>query len=382
MRLKLEELKKIVDQTLVEERSVATLREEITRVLGPSVDTNVKLDRLAEGANYRLDVLERTGRYVDINFKPTVLLKFVNSKSIEARKLAARLLPENAASRFQTDASAAVRNAYAKRTSLKNALRMLRENPRDDELRLIVNQKRLNESGLPDPVVVKEPFDMYGQRLGDTVKQQHHKGSELSDLWYSSMASKFIQDYGTNLEGNWEEILAKRYCSSIKATSHVEVDEKKLYDEIMNQIIDHEDLVKENYSLSESLDVSGFDEVSEPEITEDELDEVEDLLETNYSASEFVKRAKKVFSIMEMTAPISLRKYRVSEGKRDNHFSVPCKGRLPRGKRMSSMIEEALDKYVSCWNEIQSTRGEPIKIDWSPNPVLDGAITFKAELKL
>jgi hypothetical protein len=382
MRLKLEELKKIVDQTLVEERSVATLREEITRVLGPSVATNVKLDQLAEGANYRLDVLERTGRRVDASFNPTVLLKFANSKSVEARKLAARMLPENIACRFKNDVSAAVRNAYAKRTSLKNALRMLKENPHDDELRYVVKQKRLNESGLPDPVVVKEPFDMYGEKLGNTVKQQHHKGSELSDLWYSTMASKFIQDYGTNLEGNWEEILAKRYCSSARATSLVEVDEKKLYDEIMKQIRDREDLVKENYSLSESLNLSELYETSEPEITEDELDEVEDLLETNYSTSEFVRKAKKVFSIVEMTAPISLRKYRVSEGKRDNHFSVPCKGRLPRGKRMSSMIEEALDKYVSCWNDIQSSRGEPVKIDWAPNPVLDGTITFKAELKL
>ena len=375
MRLKLEELKKVVDQTKTEERYVDALREEIEKVFGPSIDTNVKLEQLAEGTNYRIDVLERTGRFNDIKFNSSILLKFANNKSVEVRKLVARLLPENFANRFKNDADVRVRHAYARRAPLKEAVRMLTENPRDYELGHIVKQKRLTESGIPQPKIVKEPFDMYGVKLGDAVKQD--KGSELSKVWYETMARKFIQDYGTNLEGNWEEVIAKRYCSSIKSTSHVEVDEAKLYKEIMKQISDIDDYKLEKYRIKESVEYHSVPTRSYQE----PINIIEDLVESRHTSQEYVRKANKVFSVINMSAPGSLRKYRMTEG-RYNEYLIPCKGKIPGNGKLTSLIEEALDKYVKAWNEIQSTNGEPIKIDWSPNPVAPGSITFNAELKL
>jgi len=373
MRLKLEELKRVVDQTVSEERFINELRKEITRVLGPSVVTNVKLDQLAEGANYRIDVLERTGRANDIKFNVSILSKFMNSNSIEARKLAARLLPENFAAKFKEDKNVSVRHAYARRTSIKNAIQMLRENPRDHELRYIISEKRIAESGIPQPKAINEPFDMHGKKLGNSVKQQD--SSDLSDLWYSSMAHKFIQDYGSNLEGNWEEIIAKRYCASVKANTTVDVDEEKLYKEIVKQLQNKDKRVAEKYSVKETK-LNNFH--GDPY---DKNSMIVNLLESDYSSSEYVNKANKIFSIAEMSVPPSLSKFRMSEGKK-GHFSVPCKGMIPGDGKITSLIEEALDAYVKNWNNVQAFRGEPIKIHWLPNPVKNGAITFKAELKL
>jgi hypothetical protein len=378
MRLKLEELKKVVDQTLSEERSVKALRDEISRVLGPSVVTNVRLDQLAEGANYRIDVLERTGRFHDVDFDPTVLLKFVNSKSIEARKLAARMLPENFAVRLRDDDHPAVRHAYAKRTTLSNAIRMLKENPRDHELKYIIRQKRLEEGGIPQPAVVSEPFDMYGEKLGDAVKQQ--PGSELSDVWYESTARKFIQDYGTNLEGNWEELIAKRYCSSVKATSLVDVDEGKLYQQIIDQIRDREDRILQRF---DNVNESRTREIhSRPmELKTNKMNPMESLLRSKCSSTEYVRKTNALFSIVESLVPLSLQKYRLSEGLR-GQFTIPHEAKIPGSGKITSLVESVLDRYVKSWNDISASNGEPVKINWFADPLIPGVVIFSAELSL
>ena len=85
------ELKKVLKQTLAEEKAVEVLREEVTHNLGPSVVTDVKLERLAENVNDRIDVLERTGRGDNLNFRPSTVLRFAEHKNPEVRRLAARL---------------------------------------------------------------------------------------------------------------------------------------------------------------------------------------------------------------------------------------------------------------------------------------------------
>ena len=371
MRLKLEELKQVVNETVSEERNVSVLRNEIERVLGPSVVKNVKLDQLAEETNYRIDVLERTGRANNVNFNPSVLLKFTNSKSVEARKLAARMLPENYAQKFKDDPNVGVRHAYARRTSIQNATKMLRESPDDHELKYIIKQKRIFESGIPQPKVNDEPFDLYGEKLGEKVKQQ--KGSELSKQWYSTMAHKFIQDYGGNLEGNWEEVLVRRYCASVRATSSVSVDESKLYKEILKQLSDKDDRTLERYSVNESFEVYNHG------LAKDVI--YNKLLNGEHSSPEYLKIVKNIFSIKEMYAPSSLRKYMLSEGI-NQQFVIPCKGTIPGDGKITPMIEKVLDQYTKTWNNLQLTRGQPVRINWSPNPADNSGITFRVELKL
>lgn len=102
--------------------------------------------------------------------------------------------------------------------------------------------------------VEKKEFDINGEdRLGEPAKQQNVP--ELSDQWYETKALKFVQDYGTNIEDGWEEILAHRYCSSLKASWGVEIDEKKLLDTIKKKLIDRQDMFLNilDVSLKQSL---------------------------------------------------------------------------------------------------------------------------------
>lgn len=60
-----------------------------------------------------------------------------------------------------------------------------------------------------------------------TVKQQ--AVPELSDEYYTSLADRLYQDYGQHtMEDSWEEVAIQRFCSSIKATSLIDVDRKRL----------------------------------------------------------------------------------------------------------------------------------------------------------
>lgn len=377
MRLKLRELQQIVNQTLSEEKAVDVLREEISRVLGPSVLTNVRLEELAEGANDRIDVMERTGKAGRLDFKPSVLLKFANSTNTEVRRLVARLLPENFLSRFKDDRDPSVRHAAAKRLPLNIVKEMFRRHPGDDELKTIFRQ-RLNEAGLPQPKPQDPHLHMYDRKLGDSVKQS--QGPELSDQWYSSLAHKAILDYNHNMEGKWDEAWAQRYCASMKATSGVDVDPLRLWEEIQAQLKDRDDRTLERYGLKEVARRLREGISEEIEAYTESKDPVQDLLESNLSQVDYVRKAKSVFSIRESSMPPSLKKYRMSEGL-GGEIMIPCTGRAPGNRALTHRDERALDAYVKSWNGQQAMRGEPIRINWSPSPTSLGAISFNVELK-
>lgn len=383
MRLKLGTLQKVVNATLIENKATDSLREEVSRVLGPSVVTNVKLDRLAEEANYRIDVLDRTGRSeIYSNFRPEVMVKFMNSSSVEARKLAAKVLPESYLYKMSNDPSLAVRHIIARRWPIELVKEMLKKTPYDDELRFIIKEKK-STTGIKTPEkkpMAHDPVDGK-ERLGKLAKQD--PGIDLSDTWYNTLASKFIKDYGGNMEGQWQAPLAYRYCSSVKASTGVEIDEKKLLDAITKQLEEKDDRTLERFSLKEVAQ-NLLSEVSEEDLELPLIDEsvdnpVEALLHANCSSSEYVERANELFNIKESIMPRSLRKYRLSEGIRGD-LLVPCVGRVP-GKYVDSIDESALDLYVEHWNSIQSSNGEPVRIEWSHNPATQNGVSFNVELK-
>lgn len=383
MRLKLGTLQKVVNATLIENKATDSLREEVSRVLGPSVVTNVKLDRLAEEANYRIDVLDRTGRSeIYSNFRPEVMVKFMNSSSVEARKLAAKVLPESYLYKMSSDPALDVRHVVARRLPVELVREMLKKTPYDDELRFIIKEKK-STTGIKTPEkkpMAHDPVDGK-ERLGKTVKQD--PGIDLSDSWYNTLASKFIKDYGGNMEGQWQAPLAYRYCSSVKASTGVEIDEKKLLDAITKQLEEKDDRTLERFSLKEVAQ-NLLSEVSEEDLELPLIDEsvdnpVEALLHANCSSSEYVERANELFNIKESIMPRSLRKYRLSEGIRGD-LLVPCVGRVP-GKYVDSIDESALDLYVEHWNSIQSSNGELVRIEWSHNPATQNGVSFNVELK-
>jgi hypothetical protein len=367
-KITVKELQRVLKQTLAEEKAVETLREEVSQNLGPSVVVDVKLEKLAENVNDRIDVLERTGRGKVSGFKPALLLRFSEHKNPEVRRLAVRLLPERFATKFVNDKDSAVRHAAARKVPLSLVKEMLKRNPSDDELHLIYRSKSLTESPEMSP----------GEKLLGKVKAP--AAPELSDFAYHNLAKTAIRDYNSNIEGQWDEPWAARYCASIKAASGVVHDPVKLWKEIQKILNEKDDRTLERYSLKEVAQNlwENFD-LDDDSLVE-EVDPIFDLLESNLSSHEYVNKANQVFKIRESIMPAGLRKYRMSEG-RTSDIMIPCTGRLPTGVTMNRKVERSLDRYVDSWNGVQARRGEPIRINWSSNPMSAGSFSFNVELK-
>ena len=379
MHLKLESLQQIVRQVTDEEHAAAALRTEVTRVLGPSVITEQHIIDVAREANERIDVLEHTGRSLNTNFKPSVLMKIAGHRAPEVRKLAARMLPVRLAQRFCDDKNPSVRLAVAKRLPTTSVKEMVKRFPLDDSLRLVLKKKRLAEAGLPTPKKSEEQPNMYGEdRLGDSARTFDQ---ELSDQWYDTAAYKIIQDYGhDNFEGQWEELAVKVFCRNTKSTSGVEVDSDKLYKKVVEQLKDRDDRVLERDALKETLDVMNSSMQRMDEFVE-EADPVKSLVVQHLGNEEYIKQANRVFAIKGTQVPSSIKKYRLGESNlRD--AKVPVVGTLPHQHGFRAVDERALDMYCECWNKRQEmSSSEPMKIEWYTHPSELGKVGFTTYLK-
>lgn len=384
MQLKLKELQTVAKATIKEERSLNNLRDEMFRVLGPSVMMPGSHAYLATQFNERLDLLESTGRAPRQGaFKNSVLLEVANSRIPDVRKLAARLLPERYVHKYLSDSSSAVRCAAARRLPLDVLKEALHRNPADDNLRLIAKQKRLQEAGIPTPKPVTEPFDIHGEEpLGDAVKG--HQEEKFSDEWYMRMAHKLCAEYGANLEGNWEEILATRIAASYKATSHVTVDREKLLKAIYDCLKEREDAILGEGSLSmlarRLRKEAHLDEAVMPVLEENVVDPITDLVESFMSSQAYVEKAETLFGIKKSSVPASIKKHRLGESNA-KETAIPILGRLPAGQTFSPKVETALDRYVDSWNSQQKSNGEPYRLSWSPHPAAINMVGFNLELK-
>lgn len=387
MRLKLQQLQRVVKTAVQEERLTEAFRNEVKRVLGPIINTDVKLESLAFEVNERLETLTRTGRENTIaGFKPSVVARLAYHKSPEVRRMAAKLLPERFLSKFKNDRSMLVKAVLAKRLPLKEVAQLVRKKRGNDELFTIYKSRKLNEDGIPQPKVDDEDFDMYGEeRLGDSVKQQ--EGPELSDAWYHDKAQLFLDDHGSSVDSHWEETAVKNYCDHVKATSGVKVDYEKMFDAINDQVTDVEDRVLERDSLKEtieflltSMEKEVLNEGIMPELG-DESDPVSSLIESNLSSSAFLEKMNELFDVREYALPSALKKYTIGEGFPTSIVTLPAKARVPHKLGIRRIDEIALDKYVDCWNSKQSLTGEPVKIKWDVSPVVLGEITFEALLR-
>ena len=387
MRLRLEELQRVVKRALDEERAVEALRVEVNRVLGPAVIAEGKAEQIAEAANDRIDVLERTGRASALSFKPSVMARFLDHNHPEVRKFAARVVPEKFLGRLMGDKSHAVRAAVARRVPIGAVREMLKKFPKDDQVRVIYKERRLEEAGLPKPEEQPMGHDPVedAERLGDSVKQD--EGAELSETWYREKALRFMMDYGTNIEDNWEELLARRYCASIKQTSGVEIDESKLLKAIKECLKEREDRALERSALKETLAwLKGQEEhelLSESAampIISEEADEVRDLVEGNLTPTTFISEANRLFRVQESTIPAGIRKHRLGE-RNAKVETIPVIGRLPHGRGFRAIDERALDAYCKHWNDRQQLQGEPLKLEWSNHPEDINKISFNVILR-
>jgi hypothetical protein len=382
MRLNLSALQKVVKQALDDERATEALRTEVSRVLGPAVLVECNIVSLVEEANDRIDVLERTGRASRLDFKPSVMLRFLDHKDPNVRRLAARVVPEKFLSKVVNDKNHSVRAAVARRLPLRAVSEMLKKFPNDDQVRVIYKNKKLAEAGIPTPTIQDDPFDMYGEdRLGDAVKQD--EGSALSDTWYKSRAEQFVADYGRNIENAWESAAVHRYVASVKATSGVEVDEQKLLKAVVDLLEDRDERTLKRSSIKETIDWLRKNEELEESVMpsiEFDVDQVRGLVEGNLTPATFIDSANELFDIRESSIPSAIRKYCLSEHTVKNG-KVPVIGQLPHNGEFRSIDERALDMYCEAWNAHQSLVGEPLRIEWSTHPERIGKISFNVSLR-
>lgn len=384
MRLKLDKLQQVVKSTIEEQRVFDLFKSEVVRVLGATISTDGKIEQIAEAANQKIDILEKSGISTQRLFKTSIFVRLLEHNNPEVRKLAARIVPNKFLSKLYNDKNSIVRSAVANRLPSLLVKEMWKNHPGDDQLRTIYNQKKLSESsGLPTPKISKEPFDINGaKRLGDSTKTD--QGPELSDQWYRSRAIKFMMDYGHNIEDAWEEHTAKRYCASVKATSGIEIDEKKLLKAIKDLIEERENRAIERSALKETLNWLKAQNNKNNNVISESFslkteDDVVSLLQLRNSFSEFLNEANKIFSIKESHATISTKKLQINE---NAQFQVvPHEGYLPHDLGFRALDEKALDTYCEIWNNKQKLQGGSFKLSWSVDSNEIGKFNFRCTLR-
>lgn len=260
----------------------------------------------------------------------------------------------------------------------------MRLNVRD--LQEVVNQViKEASSGVAMPKTTREPFDIHGKkRIGDAGKQG--SAPELSDFWYEEKARKFLQDYGSTrtIEFGWKEAVVHRFCSSVKATSGVDIDEKKLLDAVKKQETESDDDMLDRMaklSLKETIECLNQQELMSESfmpIIEDVFDPVMELVESQALPQAFIAGFNQLFTVCQASLPASLKKFTLHESV---EMTIPVVATLPVSKHLRSIDEVACDTYVKHWNARQALLGEPIVLGWDAHPGEMNKITFKATLK-
>ena len=363
MRLKISDLKRVVDATVQEKKAIEAFCNEVKRVFGPTVDVSDRLETLSERANDRLDVLERTGRLGYIKFSPSVALRLSHHDNPEVRRLVARLLPESSSVGFINDVDSSVRAEAAKKAPLRMVSNAVKKYSDDYLLKEVFENRLLNERA-------------------DSALEASAKGPKgeefLSDWWYQKTAKKLFQDYyHKGLDTGWIPNAVKQVVIGNRSSNRFNIDSQKLMKAVVEMIADREEQRLEELQLKESRDLSAQTDFH---MSSETVDPIDELLEGNTSAQEYLRKANQIFSIKESIVPPAIKKYALGEGKAVP-TNVPMVGFLPHKSVPRYNDEVALDTYVKHWNSVQSLRGEPYKLAWSPHPDALNKISFKLELK-
>lgn len=376
MKLKLKHLQSIVKDALYEAKSIDALKNETKRVLGPIMNVEVGMIELAESINDRLDVIELTGRQRG-QFKTSVVTKFMKHKNSEVRAMSARLLPENIINSMINDKSPKVRHVIARRAKLNVVKEMMRKFPNDEEIRIIYSQRKID---LTEASNNENEFEMYAEEaLGDASKT-YDDDDDLSDVWYTNKAREIYSDYAhhNEIDVNWGRVI-NGFCDSTKATSHVEINKKKLHSALKELIKEKEDkLIGE--SKYDRFDFEILKENSHETVfpvIEETIDPVRDILnETNTNQ---IERIKTLFNITEGAISNDVKRY--FAGEPISTTVVPVSATLPHRHGIRHMDERVIDMFVESWNLKQIHKKEPFELSWVQDPQEFNKISFKVSIR-
>lgn len=386
MHLTLDALQKLVKKTSTEERLAGELKSEIRKILGPVVVTEGRLSEVVTAANDRLDVLDRTGRTGSLIWESRVTAKWLDHTDPEIRKFAARVVPERYLNRIAGDRNPAVRAAVAHRVPLNAVREMIKRFPKDDNLRSIFRNRKLQEAGIAKPETQPMGHDPVDgkKRMGDASRTM--QVPDLTEAWYIDRAQRLVQEYGQTLDTAWEEPAVNRFCSSTKLTSGLEVDEAKLLKSLKKIIKEKEDMAMERNPLKETMGWLRTQEerelLAEGQMTDfvEVIDPVHELVNGRLSREQYIESAAHLFRIQESMLPMGIRKYRLGEGNARQTL-VPCVGVLPHKSGFRALDERALDVFCEHWSKRQQQEGEPLRLEWTTHPSDVNKIGFSCTLK-
>jgi len=363
MQLKLKKLQGIVKETMKREKAAHQLMREAVEFFGPSAHVSSDPRKVFAAINDQLSIMEARGEELPVGAIKVSTLMAAASTDKEARKLAARLLPEKYAARFLSDKDSSIRCAAAKRFSFGQLKEALRRFPYDDNLQIIANKKKLFEAGIPTPKVEDEHFDLYGDGpLGEVL--DGYEPDNLADGWYKRTALNIFNDHKGRFDGNWKHLAVSRLCSSIYATSGVKVDSLKLK-EVLDEVCENNGFLQENFNLNvikhRLLNESAEEEADIMPILDESFfaDSVKDLLRESTSSTSYINSSNQLFKITHSVIEETLRDGDLQE------VEVPQYGRLPEGYNWNSTAEKALDKYVNSWNNRADARNSNCRIAWN-----------------
>lgn len=376
MSLKLKQLQKIVANTVKKEKSYETLREEITRVLGPTILSTRGISRMAESANEILDIYETSGKKVE-QVRPSLLIRFANSEYPQVRKLISRLLPENFLKIMLNDPDQTVRYTVAKRLPRPLVVEMAKRFPSDNAIKTILKTKqKLQEDGLPKPKIIDEPFDMYGEEpLSSAIEDIEHPG--LTDAWYKTQAHKIYNMYGRNIEQHWEEATVHRFVESMKSMG-LEVELDKMLDCVYELIEDRKEEVMKEGLLSSLAGKLRMEGTTFMPVIEEKIDVSKQLISSGYTSSEYIQRFEESFRVIYTTSSTPSYKS-IREGL--STVRHPSTAKLP-GSTYRNVDERAVDAYVNAWNNRESLKSKTYyRLSWSPDAEVVDMVNFHLELK-
>lgn len=365
MSLSLGQLKEVANNVMKQQRLLDNLVSEARDTFGPTISTRTNLDQVCGEILDRSDLLEARGSQYTSHFRTSTLKKLLETNNRLARFVAARFLPEGLIQDLAYDRDPDVRYEACRRLPEGVLKEVADFYPADFGVKLLIEKKK--------PAHDDEHLHMYDKkRMGKAARPETQP--EFSDLFYETLAKKAVQDYGTNIEGQWEEIYAQRYCSSYKMTNGVELDCDKLYKAIMKELKEKDDHALSHAELKHLEKLHRMRESVEYVQTAE--DSLEDLMAENLTPSEYINKVNEAFKVRASSIPAGLRKHTISAG----NLNLPMKATVPGGS-ITYIAEQALDRYVSKWNSTLQLMGENMKLSWSPDPTSSGKVCFHVVIK-
>lgn len=380
--LSIKQLRNVARVAVAEADSNKTLCLELARALGPCivVEGNKFLD-VIDDANYRLDVLARTGRLSDVKIDQQTLQEAACHREPSVRLIAARMLDHRQLTALSRDKVSEVRHMALSRAPLPKLMEAARRD-RDDDVLHDILQIRLTEAGIKTPAEQDKFLSIYDEKLGDAAKQD--PGPELSDAWYESLAQDFVRSHGRRLEEDWEEIVVRQYCLADRSMGRRSIDGDKLLKAIKDRLEDRDDRFMKKTELEETLDwlKRQADDSMLFEMTsrsEPAADAVDTFVSMGMRQPNLLGEAEVLFSIKKAVVPAAIRKHRLGESNA-LQVKVPVVATLPHRGEMRHVDERALDMYCEAWTRQQALVGEPLRLEWHSGSEL-GRVSFVVSLK-